>query len=173
MSRPHPYQRVRCIIIRCLLIFGFLVGVPADSFCTEILDDSFSPQKQYSIQFQWAHRDTAVNLSQEDFFLLKATASGVEVRLDTAEYGGQSARIYLRLPRQIKGFISTESFLLSWETDRLFYPGSVRPGNRTLLFDGVIESSVMIEVFTITLEVDARNLNGKIEYAPVYEIETY
>jgi len=31
----------------------------------------------------------------------------------------------------------------------------------------------MIEVFTITLEVDARNLNGKIEYAPVYEIETY
>jgi hypothetical protein len=111
-------------------------------------------------------------MSQEEFFLLKSTVPGVEVRLNTAAYEGKRARIYLRLPRVIDGFISTESFLLSWKTDRIFYPGSVRPGNRTLLYDGVVESPVLVEIFTFSLEVDARFLNGKIQYAPIYEIET-
>lgn len=173
MSRSHSLQRVRLIIVGCSVIFCFLVGVPVDARSAEILDDSLSPQKQYSVQFKWAHRDTATGMSQEKFFLLKSTVRGVEVRLNTSAYEGKRARIFMALPSQIEGFISAESFLLSWKADRLFYQGSVRPGNRTLLYDGAIESPVMVEVFTFSLEVDARYLNGKIKYAPIYEIETY
>jgi len=173
MNQPQAYQSIRCLIIECLLILCLLGGMPTIVRSGEILDDSLSPQKQYTVQFKWAHGDSSVDLSQEDFFLLKSTISGVEVRLDTTAYEGKRARIYLGLPRQIEGFISTESFLLSWVTDRLYYPGSVRPGNRTLLFDGIIETPVMTEVFTFSLKIDARYLNGKIQYAPFYEIETY
>ena len=173
MNQLHPYHRVRHIIMVCLLTFGLLGGIPVGTQCAEILDDSLTPRKQYSVQFKWAHRDNTIGLTQADFFLMESTVSGVEVRLDTSAYEGQQARIYIRLPRQIDGFTSTEHFLLSWKTDRLFYQGSVRPGNRTLLFDGVIPSPVMVEVFTISLEADARYLNGKIQYAPIYEIETY
>ena len=173
MNQPYPHLRIRSIIIGCLVILCLVAGVPGNARSTERLDDSLSPRKQYSVQFQWANRNTAVSMSPEEFFLLRSIVSGVEVRLNTAAYEGRRARIYLTIPRQIEGFISTESFLLSWKTDRVFYPGSVRPGNRTLLFDGIIESSVMVEIFTFSLEVDARFLNGKIQYAPVYEIETY
>lgn len=173
MIWSYPGQSARHITVGCLLVLVLLGGMPFSAQCTEILDDSLSPQKQYSVQFEWAHRGNTIGLSQEEFFLLKSTVSGVEVRLNTSDYEGKRARIYLTLPRQIEGFVSTERFLLSWKTDRLFYQGSVRPGNRTLLYDGVIESPVMVEMFTISLEVDARYLNGKIQYAPIYEIETY
>jgi len=172
MSRPHPHPPARRLVIVYLVIFCLFAGGPVDTRGADILDDSLSPHKQYSVQFQWANRNTAVSLSPEEFYLLESTVPGIEVRLDTAAYEGRRARIYLALARQIEGLISTESFLLSWKTDRQFYPGSVRPGNRTLLFDGVIESPVLVEIFTFTLEVDARYLHGKIQYAPVYEIET-
>jgi len=172
-NQPSPCQKGRHLVIACVFVIGFLMGIPDAVRGSEILDDSLSPQKQYGIQFQWAHRGSAKNLTKEEFHLLRSTVASVEVRLDTVAYEGRRARIYLRLPRQIEGYSSTEDFLLSWTTDRIFSAGIVRPGNRALLFDGVVGSAVMVEMFTFTLEVDARYLNGKITYAPFYEIETY
>lgn len=173
MIRSYPYESTLRIVLGCLLTVILAGWGPTRVQGAEILDDSLSPQKQYSFQFKWAHRNTSADLSQEEFFLITSTLAGVEVRLNATAYEGKSARIYLRLPRQIEGYISTERFLLSWKTNRLFYQGSVRPGNKTLLYDGVINTPVMVEVFTFSLEADARYLDGKIRYAPIYEIETY
>lgn len=150
-----------------------MMGVPLHGVAGEILDDTLSPRKQYGGQFEWAYPGDGVNLSREAFFLLRSKESGVEVRLNTAGYEGRQAQIYLRLPQQIVGYNSTEGFLLSWNTDRVFLPGSVRPGNRALLFNGLIETALMVEVFTFTLEVDAAFFDGMIKYAPIFEIETY
>jgi len=172
-NQPNLFQKGRYLVTACILIIGFLLGASVTAWGGEVLDDSLSPQKQYGIQFQWAHRGNAKNLTKEEFHLLRSSVAGVEVYLDTAAYEGRRARIYIGLPRQIEGYSSTEEFLLSWTTDRIFSAGSVRPGNRALLFDGVVGSAVMVEMFTFILEIDARHLNGKIQYAPFYEIETY
>jgi hypothetical protein len=112
-------------------------------------------------------------IDQDKYLLLEGTQSDVEIWLDTADYKGRKARIYLGLPRQIQGFNSTEHFTLRWKTNRLFSSGEVRPGNRTLIYDGTIEMDLMIELFTFTLRINANYLTGKIRYAPIFEIEPY
>jgi len=42
-----------------------------------------------------------------------------------------------------------------------------------LIYQGLIESPLMIEFFTFTITVDANRLTGKLRYAPIYEIELY
>ncbi len=156
-----------------VLIMGMMMVLPRAGCAGEVLDDSKSPQKQYSTQFKWAYPGQAGSMDQEKYLLLEGTRSNVEVRLDTADYKGQNARIYLGLPRQIQGINSIEYFILGWKTNRLFFPGEVRPGNRTLIYDGSIETDLMIDLFTFTLRVNANHITGKIRYAPIFEIEPY
>ncbi len=169
----QSFQGYNGHVIAGILFICILMSAPFHVVAGEILDDSLSPRKQYADQFEWAYPSDGANLSREAFFLLRSKVSGVEVRLNTAGYEDRRVRIYLRLPQQINGYSSTEGFLLSWETDRILAPGSVRPGNRALLYDGVINMALMVEVFTFTLEVNATFFDGMIRYAPIFEIETY
>jgi hypothetical protein len=139
----------------------------------EILDDSQSPKKQYSVQLEWAHKRDLFALSKDEFYRLQASIPNVEVRLNTAGYMGKQAKIYLELPQIIDGLSSTEGFSLTWETDRIFASGGTTPGNRALIFDGNIDSPIMIDLFTFTLKINASCLIGKLRYAPIFEIETY
>lgn len=147
--------------------------LPSTIPAREVLDDSKSPQKQFNSQFKWVHPAHHGALHEEQYLLLEGTQRNVEVRLDTTEYNGQNARIYLGLPRQIVGFSSTEHFTLRWKTNRIFFPGEVRPGNRTLIYDGSIDRDLMVDLFTFTLRINANYLTGEIRYAPIFEIEPY
>jgi len=139
----------------------------------EVLDDSQSPRKQFNFRFEWANRGDLSALSKDEFFLLKAHLPDVEVRLNTSSYMDKRARIYLALPHQIDGFNGSNGFSLGWKTTGLFAPGTVLLGTRALIYQGLIESTLMIEFFTFTLTVDANRLTGKLRYAPIYEIELY
>ena len=139
----------------------------------EVLDDSQSPRKQFNFRFEWANRGDLSALSKDEFFLLKAYLPDVEVRLNTSSYMDKHARIYLALPHQIDGFNGSNGFSLGWKTTGLFAPGTTLLGTRALIYQGLIESPLMIEFFTFTLTVDANRLTGKLRYAPIYEIELY
>lgn len=159
--------------IRVALFIFLLAGSVFVARAGEILDDSQSPKKQYSVQFKWAHQGDVFELSKDDFYQLKACIPNVEVRLNTADYLGKQAKIYLELPQTIDGVSSTEGFSLTWETDRVFASGGTTPGNRALIFDGEIKSLIMTDLFTFTLKMNASHLTGKLRYAPIFEIETY
>lgn len=175
-------QTVSTYCVNCLqhavrlgfvLLLGAVTALPGTGCAGEVLDDSKSPKKQYNTQFKWVHPSHMGSLDQEAYLLLESTQRNVEVWLDTKEYRNRNARIYLGLPRQIDGFKSSEHFTLRWKANRVFYPGEVRPGNRTLIYDGPVDTDLMIDIFTFTLRVNASYLTGKIRYAPIFEIETY
>ena len=152
----------------------FLTFMPRGvGWAKEYLDDSLSPQTQFSQSLRWAHQDDLGSLKTKDFFMMEGTLSGVEVRLDTSRYNGRRARIYFGLPNQIEGYSGSAQFTLSWVADRIFSPGEVRPGSRTLIYDGLIDSDLLIEIFTFTIRINAKYLTGKLRYVPIYEIETY
>jgi len=155
------------------LIFFIFIAFSLKSQAAEILDDSRSPRQQFNVRFEWACQENLSHVSKDEFFLLKAHMPDVEVRLDTASYIGKRARIYLTLSQQIDGFNGSGGFLLTWKTRGLFASGSIIPGSRALIFDGVIDSTLMTDFFTFTLKVDANRLIGKLRYAPIYEIELY
>ncbi|OQY06648.1 MAG: hypothetical protein B6I22_04955 [Desulfobacteraceae bacterium 4572_123] len=150
-----------------------ILAVSISSQAAEILDDSQSPKKQFNVRFEWEKHENLSSLSKDEFFLLKAHIPDVEVRLNTTNYIGKKARIYLALPSQIDGFNGSQGFSLAWKTTGILSSGVTSPGNRALIFEGLIGSSLLTEFFTFILKLDANRLTGKLRYAPIYEIELY
>jgi len=135
------------------------------------LDDSLSPRQNIDILIDWQYHNILENLDEQQLNALSSTASGIEIRLNTAQYMGRQARIYLGLPLVIRGLDDPAALRLSWTTHGVFSDGTATPGTRALLFDGVITSEVIIDILDFTLDVDGRSFNEPINFEPVYEIE--
>lgn len=167
-------QRTTKLKLHKIILTAFaLLVISISSQAAEVLDDSQSPKKQFNVRFEWEKKENLSSLSKDEYFLLKAHIPDVEVRLNTSSYVGKKARIYLALPRQIDGFNGSQGFSLTWKTTGIFTSGATSPGNRALIFEGLIGSSLLTEFFTFTLKLDANRLTGKLRYAPIYEIELF
>jgi hypothetical protein len=92
---------------------------------------------------------------------------GVDVRLDTREFVGRQARIFL----SIEGLGEAADVRLAWEAGGRFLAGSVRPGQATLVFEGLIEQPVTGGVFSFILEVGEVSAVPQNSLEVIYEIE--
>lgn len=174
MKQQLKIKRViRCTFFKIITTLVALIFISLASQAAEVLDDSQSPKKKFNIRFEWEKQGNLSSVSKDEFFLLKAHIPDVEVRLNTSNYIGKKARIYLALPSQIDGFSGSRGFSLTWKTTGIFVSGATSPGNRALIFEGLIGSPLLTEFFTFTLKLDANRLTGKLRYAPIYEIELY
>jgi len=166
-------QTVRLTLYRIIFTVSTLLAISISSQAAEVLDDSQSPKKQFDVRFEWERQGNLSSVSKDEFFLLKAHIPDVEVRLNTSNYIGKKARIYLALPSQVDGFNGSQGFSLAWKTTGIFDSGETSPGNRALIFEGIIGSPLLTDFFTFTLKLDANRLTGKLRYAPIYEIESF
>lgn len=139
----------------------------------EILDDSQSPRQQYEIDFRWEQTGDIFRLDSNTLNTMLGELRDIEVRLDTRAFQGQRAQIFLRLPEQIKGLSDSAGFRLEWVTRGLLASGSTTPGNQALIFDGVIDTSLLMDFFNFTMRVDSRHLTGVLRLEPIYEIQTF
>lgn len=155
---------MRKLALACLALWASIATA-------EKLDDSLSPRQDIDVIIDWSHRGNLENLDEEQLNALTSTVNNVEVRLNTAQYVGRQARIYLVLPVIIRGLDDPDALRLSWSTRGVFSDGTVTPGARALLFDGVIIDPVMIDVLDFTIDVDGRSFNEPINFEPEYEIE--
>ena len=137
----------------------------------QILDDSASPKQQYNIELEWQNNGNLFALSERELNQLIARVPNAEVRLNTRDFVGQSARIFLRLPQQIKGLGNSAGLKLEWRTRGNFLAGHTTPGNRALIFEGRVSDPLLIEFFTFTMNLDSRSLTGALRFEPIYEIE--
>ena len=150
------------------LCAAFAGGVGA-----EILDDSQSPRQQYEIEFRWEESGDVFQLDANALNTMTGVLRDVEVRLDTRAFQGQPAQIFLRIPEQINGLGDSAGFRINWTTRGVLASGSTTPGNRALIFDGVIESPLIIDFFNFNMDLDARHLTGVLRLEPIYDIETF
>ena len=171
--QPKPNTPVHVkLIVFCLLVMTALLCATGTGSGADILDDSLSPRRTVNVQFQWTHQGNLSDLSRKDFLGLTGRAPNVEVRLNTSNYVGQNARIFLALPVQINGLVGSDGLKLIWKTRGYFNAGNTTPGNRALIFQGRIDAPVLSDFFSFTIHLDARRLNGKLRYAHNHEIET-
>lgn len=160
--------------IRCATAGGLaLLLVPWAAWAAEVLDDSQSPRQSYQVQLEWAYSGDAASTDRDTLQKMTAVVPDVEVRLNTSPYVGQSVRIYLALPIQIRGLSGSDGFALAWTTRGTLYSGSTTPGNRALIFEGNLDAPQLIDFFTFTIDADASRLNGELRYAPIFEIERF
>ena len=137
------------------------------------LDDSPSPVDSLHIDLAWETDAMAAlafaqpaNVAE----LPPATGRlpGVEVRLDTRDYVGRQARIFL----SIQGLGESADVRLAWEAGGRFLAGSVRPGQATLVFEGLIEQPVTSGIFSFILEVGEASALPQNSLEVIYELET-
>lgn len=151
-----------------LACLALAAAMPAGA---EKLDDSLSPRQNVDVVIDWRYSSNLENLDEEQLNALYSTVQNFEVRLNTAQFTGRQARIYLSLPVVIRGLDDPAGMRLSWTTRGVFSDGTVTPGTRSLLFDGIISDAVLIDILDFTIEIDGRSFNNPITFEPEYEIE--
>jgi hypothetical protein len=136
------------------------------------LDDSMSPRQRIDTQLQWTH-DIPANrrLGVSELNALHTRIPGLEIRLNTAAYVGRMVQIYLGIPVQVQGLKSPAGMRIEWQTRGLFAPGATQPGSRALIFQGVVPAAMMTEVFDFIIKIDGRQLDGRLQFDPQFELE--
>lgn len=159
-----------------LLTFTLLFALPAFAQRFE-LDDSPSPRQIYSLDLKWGPQEigraiTAMfNGRSSSLPPLTGRLANVDIRLNTRDFVGQSAKIYLLLPIIQAGTHSPSNMQLSWRTRGKFLSGNARPGQSVLVFQGVIEQAITKEVFDFVISIENGDIPNNFILEPKYEIE--
>jgi hypothetical protein len=155
--------------MRCLLgVLGLLISTCATA---QRLDDSLSPRQQVNIDMDWQYQRHLEQLDETALNAMISRVSQYELRLNTAAHTGKTARIYLGLPVVIRGLDDPGELRLSWTTHGIFTDGTVTPGMRSLLYEGLIDQEVMVDILDFSIEIDGRSFRNPITFEPEYDIE--
>jgi len=159
-----PGFRFRC----CAALFAACVlGQSAHAQATR-LDDSTSPRAQVGADFRQAQ--------MLDPNTISLPFGHIEYRLATAPYVGKQARIYYVIPLAIAGLRSPAGMQVQWRSSGLFQGGMGRPGDRVLVWSGVVRAPWITESFDLQLRIDRRELQigqgGSLRFESYFEIET-
>lgn len=156
-------------------LVGVLLLLPMSGMATTYrLDDSASPRSRVAPQ---------MTLSDEGRPLAESLAprsatvryGRIEYRLATASFVGRQARIYLVVPTNIPGLRAPAGLQLVWQGSGRFTSGSARPGERRLVWAGVVPAAWMQESLDLTLELNLAYFqpptNNMVGFESYFEIE--
>ena len=152
----------------------FLVAAPSAS-AVERLDDSGS--RQYAVVPQRtvltsAHASGVAfgdGLGASQATGATLTFGRINYRLATAKYIGKRARIYLVIPQATNVVTTPAALKLEWRGTRAFASGAGHPGDRVLVWQGVVASAWIDEDVELTLHVDLRHLQNSARTTAGFE----
>ncbi len=124
------------------------VALPAAATTTFRLDDSLSLPHEYNQAMKW--RSLAPNRTAGN--AVDGT-SVITVRLNTSQWMNRPGKIYMALPEQPIGQVTAE-----WTTQGRLLPGQLISGNRTLVYSGIIKSSMIEDTIALKISADGRRL---------------
>lgn len=153
-----------------MLAFAVALAACTGTLASTRLDDTLSPRQRVEATPRWLY-DGVGDWNEEQLNALVADVRAMEFRLRTAPYVGKNAEIYLAIPQHVSGLKTPTAMRVEWTTRGLFSPGSVLPGNRTLVYRGKITQAVMTDFFDFRIFLDARTSERGIEFDPIFEID--
>lgn len=149
-------------MMRSLLMATLLMIAPTAIAGTYPVDDSASTVLAPSVNMKWD--DGAPRAGQ------RATVSGklgVIVRLDVAQWEGKVGKIYMKLPPQAIGTVHT-----SWTTRGKLLPGTLRDGERALVYAGAITDTHIEDTIMLLIQADGNRLFKTEQLYFSFEIDT-
>ena len=90
----------------------------------------------------------------------------VLVRLDTAPWKGRRGRIYMTLPQDAHSQV-----VATWNTQGRLLPGTLRSGERTLVYAGPIDADTLEDTLRLSIQADGRELARGERLAFSFEID--
>jgi len=145
---------------RVAALFALLLAAfaPAATAQAIRLDDSASQVLSGLVRMNWEEPTPG----RGDMLLGQVT---VLVRLDTAALRGRSGRIYQVLDRQ------ATPVDVSWTARGLLLPGTLRDGERTLVYAGPIAADTIEDTLVLTIRADGNRLAHPEQLAFHFEFE--
>jgi hypothetical protein len=137
---------MRAAIVLACLAAGLTPAVAA----TYQVDDSGSLPRESNAVLDW--RAAAPSKNADD--TLQGTF-GVLLRLNVGAWINHVGRLYLVLPEQTVPLIR-----LNWRTQGRLLPGQALPGQRVLIFEGPITTSLFEEKLELGIEARGSRLTG-------------
>lgn len=143
------------------------------------LDDSASPRNRVTSSPMMSEQ--GLPLDQNALAPLATIGvvkfSRIEYKLATAKFLGKQARIYYVVPPLISGLRTPSGLRVDWRGGNVFANGSAQPGERFLVWTGVVRNSYMIDGLDLTMRLDLRELqtrNGTgLSFESYFEIEVF
>ncbi|GHE25118.1 hypothetical protein ACFOED_05700 [Vulcaniibacterium thermophilum] len=132
---------------RFLPLALLLAAGPATAASTFPVDDSRSHVQSPLVRTRW---EDPVPGRGSNAVIGQLT---VVARLDVSPWRGREGRIYLTLPPQ-----AFDALTASWTTHGRLLPGTVRSGQRTLVYAGPIATDEIEDVLLLTLKADGSRL---------------
>jgi len=155
---------------RTLLCLAAMLAAQFAAAASIRLDDSASPKARFDLQPGWQYEGEEIG-DADRLNALVARASAVEVRLNTAAIVGKRGRIFIVLPQNIAGLDSPDALRMQWTARGPFKSGTVLPGGRTLLYDGLVDSPLTRDVLDFTIFFDARHTPGGLRLETYFEFD--
>jgi hypothetical protein len=131
-----------------VLGLGLSTITTAAATTTHRVDDSASQVLGNTLQMKWD--SVAPQRGQ------RATVSGaitVLVRLNLSPWQGRTGRVYMTLPAQPTGPVTA-----TWTTQGRLLPGSLRAGERTLVYTGVMPATLYEDTMRLVIQADGQRL---------------
>jgi hypothetical protein len=126
------------------------------------IDDSASQVLDRWVPMEW---DSAAPGPDAASHTVSGTVT-VLVRLDVARWRGRHGRIYMSLPLQPSGPVTA-----TWTTRGPLLPGTLRAGERQLVYSGPIGAAVIEDTMRLHLQADGRRLGRNEQLDFSFEIE--
>jgi hypothetical protein len=162
MCWHRPAAR-RCSWGRWRLLLGVFAVFVAVTARTETfrIDDSASQVLDSSVRMQW--EAPAPGRSGSQRVLGQAT---VLVRLAIGPWRGRTGRIFMTLPARPEGAIEA-----TWTTRGRLQPGSLRSGERIVVFAGALAEDLVEDTLVIRIAADGESMERDEALEFGFEIE--
>jgi hypothetical protein len=115
---------------------------------TYLVDDSQSTVLDANLPLQWR----TLSPSGGDHQVQGVTR--VQVRLDTRAWAGKTGRMYMALPAQPNAVVQAR-----WQAQGPLLNGQLSSGQRGLVWTGIVPTTLLEDVLTVTVLTDGRLLS--------------
>jgi hypothetical protein len=145
------------VLLGCL---GLTLVPPA--LASHRLDDAGTHAVPPNVQMQWRSVG-AIGVGSARHMEAQLT---VAVRLDTRPHAGRVGRVFLVLPHD-----GGASLLAQWGTRGRLLPGRITPGERTLVYQGVMPNNTLEDQLTMALVADGAWMAGSRRLEFYFEVD--
>jgi hypothetical protein len=150
----------RCkLAVAALVGLGFIAGTA--SAATFRVDDSASIPYESTVTLRYPRGMPSKDLDSP----MDGTLS-LRVRLHVARWQKQQGKLYLVLPEQ-----GMKNVTARWTTTGRLLSGSIAPGQRKLVFSGVVDAPFIDDTMQITIASVDTELDGRRRLAFHFEID--
>ncbi|MEO8676740.1 MAG: hypothetical protein ABI569_14280 [Casimicrobiaceae bacterium] len=143
MSLATTFVRCACLVLAMLLAQAGPVFA-----ATYVVDDTSTIPYETNLVSRWRQGASGRQLGND----IEAAAM-VTVRLNVAPWLNRNGRIYLALPQQPIGVVTVD-----WATQGRLLPGTLRSGERTLVYTGPIRTPIIEDNFQLKVVADGRRV---------------